>query len=97
MLDGVPSDEDIAQFLVALSDRGETASEIAGAARAMRARLIPVAAPASAIDVCGTGGDGHPRSMSRPPWRWSWPAAACRWPSTATGNLNSKSGSAQTL
>ena len=45
MLDGGPSDEDIARFLVALSDRGETAAEIAGAARAMRARLIPVRAP----------------------------------------------------
>jgi anthranilate phosphoribosyltransferase len=59
MLDGKPSDEEIAAFLIALSDRGETASEIAGAARAMRARLIPVAAPENAIDVCGTGGDGH--------------------------------------
>lgn len=59
LLDGAVPDEDIAQFLVALSDRGETASEIAGAAKAMRARLIPVAAPANAIDVCGTGGDGH--------------------------------------
>jgi anthranilate phosphoribosyltransferase len=39
--------------------RGETASEIAGAARAMRARMIPVEAPEGAIDVCGTGGDGH--------------------------------------
>ncbi len=35
MLDGAPSDEEIARFLVELSDRGETASEIAGAARAM--------------------------------------------------------------
>jgi anthranilate phosphoribosyltransferase len=25
----------------------------------MRARMIPVTAPAGAIDVCGTGGDGH--------------------------------------
>ena len=25
----------------------------------MRARMIPVNAPAGAIDVCGTGGDGH--------------------------------------
>jgi len=59
MLDGVMPDADVADFLVALSDRGETASEIAGAARAMRARLLPVKAPANAIDVCGTGGDGH--------------------------------------
>lgn len=59
LLDGEPSDEEIARFLSDLSDRGETSGEIAGAARAMRARLIPVEAPANAIDVCGTGGDGH--------------------------------------
>ena len=31
----------------------------AGAARALRARYVPVAGPDNAIDVCGTGGDGH--------------------------------------
>lgn len=59
ILDGDIPESDIAAFLIALSDRGETASEIAGAARAMRERMIPVKAPANAIDVCGTGGDGH--------------------------------------
>lgn len=59
LLDGEASEEEIARFLCDLSDRGETADEIAGAARALRARLIPVQAPADAIDVCGTGGDGH--------------------------------------
>ncbi len=59
VLDGTVSEEAIAAFLVALSARGETADEIAGAARAMRARLIPIDAPPGAIDVCGTGGDGH--------------------------------------
>ena len=52
-------DEDISAFLVTMARRGETATEIAAAARAMRARMIPVGAPAGAIDVCGTGGDGH--------------------------------------
>lgn len=52
-------EEDIAAFLVTMARRGETATEIAAAARAMRARMIPVSAPAGAIDVCGTGGDGH--------------------------------------
>jgi anthranilate phosphoribosyltransferase len=51
--------EDIASFLVTMARRGETATEIAAAARAMRRRMIPVSAPAGAIDVCGTGGDGH--------------------------------------
>ena len=59
LLDGAVSEEEIARFLCDLSDRGETADEIAGAARALRSRLIPVDAPEDAIDVCGTGGDGH--------------------------------------
>lgn len=59
LLDGAVGEEEIARFLVALSGRGETADEIAGAARALRARLIPIAAPAGAVDCCGTGGDGH--------------------------------------
>src|SRR3546814_2067479 len=59
ILDGGASDDDVARFLLALSERGETALEIAAAARALRARMIPISAPANAIDVCGTGGDGH--------------------------------------
>ena len=59
LFDADLTDEDIAAFLVAMARRGETATEIAAAARAMRARMIAVEAPAGAIDVCGTGGDGH--------------------------------------
>ena len=84
MLDGATSEDEIARFLSELSDRGETATEIAGAARAMRARLIPIEAPDDAIDVCGTGGDGTTRSTSRPRWRWWSRPAGCRSPSTAT-------------
>ncbi|PAX09345.1 anthranilate phosphoribosyltransferase [Sphingomonas lenta] len=59
ILDGRASEQGIAEFLVRLSDRGETSLEIAEAARSLRERLIPIDAPAGAIDVCGTGGDGH--------------------------------------
>ena len=45
ILDARTSEEAIATFLVRLSDRGETAIEIAEAARALRARLIPINAP----------------------------------------------------
>ena len=34
-------------------------AEITGAARSMRNYMLPVEAPAGAIDLCGTGGDGH--------------------------------------
>ena len=59
MLDGAGTDEEVAAFLVALADRGETSAEIAGAALAMRERMIAIEAPDTAIDVCGTGGDGQ--------------------------------------
>lgn len=97
MLDGKTSDEEIARFLSELSDRGETASEIAGAARAMRARLIPIEAPANAIDVCGTGGDGkHTLNVST---AVSLVVAACGVPVAKHGNraASSKSGAADTL
>jgi anthranilate phosphoribosyltransferase len=45
-------------ILVALRAKGESGVELAAAARAMRARAVPVAAPEGAIDTCGTGGDG---------------------------------------
>ncbi len=49
----------IAAFLTALQVRKPAVAEITGAARAMRAAMRKVDAPANAIDVCGTGGDGH--------------------------------------
>ncbi|WP_380779203.1 anthranilate phosphoribosyltransferase [Sphingomonas sp. R86520] len=59
ILDARASDDAITTFLIDLSARGETSIEIAEAARAMRNRMIPIDAPVGAIDVCGTGGDGH--------------------------------------
>ena len=65
MLDGKVPDEAIAIFLTTMAERDETSIEIAAAALALRERMIPVKAPAGAIDVCGTGGDGsHSRSIS---------------------------------
>src|SRR5262245_30911243 len=49
----------IAGFLVALRQRGETPEVVAGAASAMRAAMVPVAhAFPKLLDTCGTGGDG---------------------------------------
>lgn len=59
LFDADLSSDRISAFLVTMARRGETAMEIAAAARAMRARMIRVTAPDGAIDVCGTGGDGH--------------------------------------
>ncbi len=57
MMSGEATPAQIGGFLMALRVRGETVDEIVGAARTMRARATPVAAPEGAIDTCGTGGD----------------------------------------
>lgn len=97
ILDGTVDDESIASFLIALSDRNETAIEIAAAAQAMRDRLIPVAAPANAIDVCGTGGDGH--HTLNVSTAVALVVAACDVPVAKHGNraASSKAGAADTL
>jgi len=97
ILDGGVPDEEIAAFLISLSDRGETASEIAGAARAMRQRMIPIDAPANAIDVCGTGGDGH--HTLNVSTAVALVVAACGVPVAKHGNraASSKAGAADTL
>lgn len=57
MMEGSVSPVQLAGFLLALRARGETVEEIAGAVRAMRAKMLTVAAPPGAIDLAGTGGD----------------------------------------
>lgn len=58
VMDGEATPAQLAGLLVALRMRGETVDELAGFATAMRERVLRVAAPADAIDVVGTGGDG---------------------------------------
>lgn len=51
--------EDIKNFLLALSAKGETAQELAGLATVMRSHAVEVDVPEGIyIDNCGTGGDG---------------------------------------
>ena len=97
ILDGEASEDEIARFLLAMTERSETAEEIAGAARALRARLIPVAAPEGAVDCCGTGGDGH--HTLNVSTAVSLVVAACGVPVAKHGNraASSKSGAADTL
>ena len=58
IMSGEATPAQIAGLLMAMRVRGETVGELTGAVRAMRARMATVDAPADAIDVCGTGGDG---------------------------------------
>ena len=57
IMSGEFNDAQIAAFLVALRAKGETPSEIAGFAQAMREKMIKVPVTVDAIDMCGTGGD----------------------------------------
>lgn len=97
VLDGKLDEAAVTGLLVDLAERGETAAEIAGAARAMRARMIPVRAPANAIDVCGTGGDGQ--STLNVSTAVALVVAACGVPVAKHGSraASSRAGAADTL
>ena len=63
LLDGRLATFEIVQLLNALNARPYRAEELAGFARVMRRRAIPVfgteeALPQHMVDTCGTGGDG---------------------------------------
>lgn len=97
ILDGKCDADDIARFLTDMAVRDESASEIAAAVQAMRARMIPIKAPQGAIDVCGTGGDGaHSLNIST---AVAIVVSACEVPVAKHGNraASSKAGAADTL
>src|SRR5690242_12878028 len=58
MMSGEATPSQMGGLLMALRVRGETVEEITGAVSAMRGKMLRVTAPADAIDVVGTGGDG---------------------------------------
>ena len=58
LFDGEATPSQIGGLLMALRTRGETVEEIAAAAAVMRAKCNKVLAPAGAMDIVGTGGDG---------------------------------------
>lgn len=97
MLDGGMDDAEISSILIEMADRGETAEEVAGAVRAMQARMIAISGLENAIDVCGTGGDGqHSLNVST---AVALVVAACGVPVAKHGNraASSKAGTADTL
>ena len=58
MMSGEATPSQMGGLLMALRVRGETVDEITGAVLAMRSKMLRVAAPADAVDIVGTGGDG---------------------------------------
>ncbi|WP_407160196.1 anthranilate phosphoribosyltransferase [Bradyrhizobium sp. STM 3557] len=58
MMSGEATPSQMGALVMALRVRGETVDEITGAVSVMRAKMLRVDAPANAIDIVGTGGDG---------------------------------------
>jgi anthranilate phosphoribosyltransferase len=87
----------IGGFLMALRARGETVDEISGAVATMRDKMLRVTAPAGAVDIVGTGGDGsHSVNISTAS---AFVVAACGVPVAKHGNrgLSSLTGTADVL
>ena len=79
----------IGGFLMALRVRGETVDEISGAVATMRDKMLKVSAPAGAIDIVGTGGDGsHSFNISTGS---AFVIAACGVPVAKHGNRGASS------
>jgi anthranilate phosphoribosyltransferase len=94
LFEGAATPAQIGGFLMALRARGESVSEYAAAAAVMRAHCIPVKAPAGAMDIVGTGGDGkHTLNIST---ATAFVVAGAGVPVAKHGNrnLSSKSGTA---
>jgi anthranilate phosphoribosyltransferase len=57
IMDGQVTPAQFGAFVTALRMKGETSEEIAGMARVMRDKAIPVRTDGMVVDTCGTGGD----------------------------------------
>ena len=94
LFEGDATPSQIGGLLMALRTRGETVDEYAAAAAVMRAKCNKVIAPAGAMDIVGTGGDGkHTLNIST---ATAFTVAGAGVPVAKHGNrnLSSKSGTA---
>lgn len=97
IMSGNATPAQIGAFLMALRLRGETVAEITGAARTMRSKVTGIEAPAGAMDIVGTGGDG--KGTLNISTASAIVTAACGIPIAKHGNraLSSKTGAADVL
>lgn len=97
MMSGEATPSQIGAFLMGLRIRGETADEITGAASVMRAKVLPIKAPAGAMDIVGTGGDQS--GSLNVSTATALVVAGCGVPVAKHGNraMSSKCGSADVL
>ncbi|MEM9633449.1 MAG: anthranilate phosphoribosyltransferase [Pseudomonadota bacterium] len=97
ILSGSATPSQLGGFLMALRVRGESIAEVTGAVATMRSKMLPVDAPADAIDIVGTGGDNS--GSYNISTCTALVVAGCGVPVAKHGNrsLSSKSGAAEAL
>ncbi len=97
LFDGEATDAQIGGMLMAMRVRGETVEEIAAAAKVMRSKCVAVKAPAGAMDIVGTGGDGKGTLNISTATAFVVAGAGVPVAKHGNRNLSSKSGAADAL
>ncbi len=97
LFDGEATPSQIGGLLMAMRTRGETVDEYAAAAAVMRAKCNAVTAPAGAMDIVGTGGDGKGTLNISTATAFVVAGAGVTVAKHGNRNLSSKSGAADAL
>ncbi len=97
LFEGAATPAQMGGFLMALRTRGETVDEYAAAASVMRSKCLPVRAPAGAMDIVGTGGDGKGTLNISTATAFVVAGAGVVVAKHGNRNLSSKSGAADAL
>ncbi|MBN7786095.1 anthranilate phosphoribosyltransferase [Ponticoccus gilvus] len=97
LFEGQATPAQIGGLLMAMRTRGETVDEYAAAADVMRSKCNPVKAPAGAMDIVGTGGDGKGTLNISTATAFAVAGAGVPVAKHGNRNLSSKSGAADAL
>ncbi len=98
VMTGTVNNSQLAGFLVALKAKGETPSEVAGFAKAMRNNCVKIECDdENAIDVCGTGGDNSGSFNISTAVAFTAAGAGIKVAKHGNRSISSKSGSADVL
>ncbi len=97
LFEGEATPSQIGGLLMAMRTRGETVDEYAAAAAVMRAKCHAVRAPAGAMDIVGTGGDGKGTLNISTATAFVVAGAGVVVAKHGNRNLSSKSGAADAL